>query len=705
MLAGGLALALAGAGAAWTGLAAVPAAAATVHPAGTTVHPAAVTLIPVWSHALADAGHPIALSSPSVATLDSRGASVLVGDQSGHVYAFHLNGGSAVAGWPASTGGVAVDSTPSSSGGTVFVGVGNQTHPNNGGYEALAANGAARWFRTVPATPGSSAKSGVRASLAVGPLQGPGVVAGSMGQYEGAFGAATGAPLRGFPFFQADSDFSTPAVADLYGNGQTDVIEGGASTAGVAFGVTYQNGGHIRVLSPAGAQICELRPQPNQEVDSSPAVGQFLAGNAVGITAGTGNFFPNAADTNVLFGLNSRCGQVWADRLDGLTSSSPALVNALGNGHLQVAEGTDNQKGGGGIWLLNGPDGHVIWHKAAIGEVIGSITSADLGTGYQDLLVPTTIGLQILDGRTGATVATAERGILGLQNSPLVTDDANGTVGITIAGYSGSTAQTLVGEIFHFEVPGTHGSLVNEKGAWPMFHHDPQLTGDAGVPPPTVRVPCRPPSGRPQGYYMDASDGGIFAFGNLPFCGSTGNIVLNEPIVGMAATHDAGGYWLVASDGGIFAFGDARFFGSTGNVRLDKPIVGMAPTRDGKGYWLVASDGGIFAFGDARFLGSTGNVHLNRPIVGMAATPGGNGYWLVASDGGIFAFGGAHFFGSTGNVRLNRPIVGMASTSNGEGYWLVATDGGIFAYGNGHFFGSTGNIRLAKPIVGMAAFS
>jgi hypothetical protein len=80
----------------------------------------------------------------------------------------------------------------------------------------------------------------------------------------------------------------------------------------------------------------------------------------------------------------------------------------------------------------------------------------------------------------------------------------------------------------------------------------------------------------------------------------------------------AAGYWLVASDGGIFAFGDASFFGSTGAQILNRPIVGMAPTPDGRGYWLVASDGGIFAFGDAGFFGSTGAQTLNRPVVGMA---------------------------------------------------------------------------------------
>ena len=74
----------------------------------------------------------------------------------------------------------------------------------------------------------------------------------------------------------------------------------------------------------------------------------------------------------------------------------------------------------------------------------------------------------------------------------------------------------------------------------------------------------------------------------------------------MAATPDGGGYWLVASDGGIFTFGDARFFGSMGCTPLNQPIVGMAATPDGGGYWLVASDGGIFAFGDARLLGLHG---------------------------------------------------------------------------------------------------
>ncbi len=225
-------------------------------------------------------------------------------------------------------------------------------------------------------------------------------------------------------------------------------------------------------------------------------------------------------------------------------------------------------------------------------------------------------------------------------------------------------------------------------------------TGAITLNKPIVGMASTPDRG---GYWLVASDGGIFSFGDASFYGSTGGISLNKPIVGMASTPDGGGYWLVATDGGIFSFGDAAFYGSTGAIALNKPIAGMASTPDGGGYWLVATDGGIFSFGDANFHGSTGAITLNKPIVGMASTPAGGGYWLVATDGGIFSFGDANFHGSTGAITLNKPIVGMASTSDGGGYWLVASDGGIFSFGDASFYGSAGAITLNKPIVGMAA--
>jgi plastocyanin len=262
------------------------------------------------------------------------------------------------------------------------------------------------------------------------------------------------------------------------------------------------------------------------------------------------------------------------------------------------------------------------------------------------------------------------------------------------------------------------------------------------------------------GYYEVASDGGVFTQGNLDFHGSTGNIRLNAPIVGSAATPDGQGYWEVASDGGVFTFGDATFFGSMGGKKLNQPVVGIAAAPGGDGYTLVAKDGGVFTFGSgSHFFGSMGGKKLNQPVVGIAATPDGAGYTEVASDGGVFTFGDATFFGSMGGKALKSPVVGIANAAapgpgtpglsglglgyyevasdggvftfgpdaqfhgsegatklkapmvgvavdkTGGGYWEIAADGGVFTHGDAPFLGSTGNLRLNKPIIGMAALS
>ncbi len=252
------------------------------------------------------------------------------------------------------------------------------------------------------------------------------------------------------------------------------------------------------------------------------------------------------------------------------------------------------------------------------------------------------------------------------------------------------------GQANHFPTPSVGDGLLLAPSTDQVY----AFSGSAGLPGPPSPPPPAPPN---SSYWMVASDGGIFTFGNAGFYGSAGSLVLNKPVVAMAPTASKGGYWLAASDGGIFTYGDATFHGSMGGTPLNAPIVGMAATPDEGGYWLVASDGGIFSFGDALFHGSMGGKPLNKPIVGMAATPSGQGYWLVASDGGIFSFGDALFHGSMGGKPLNKPIVGMAATASGQGYWLVASDGGIFNFGDAGFFGSAGGAPLNKPAVGLAA--
>jgi hypothetical protein len=74
---------------------------------------------------------------------------------------------------------------------------------------------------------------------------------------------------------------------------------------------------------------------------------------------------------------------------------------------------------------------------------------------------------------------------------------------------------------------------------------------------------------------------------------------LNQPVEGMTATPSGHGYWLVATDGGVFTFGDAGFFGSLASSMPVRTVVGLFPTGGGSGYTEVDADGTPSHFGAA----------------------------------------------------------------------------------------------------------
>ncbi|MGH9149542.1 MAG: FG-GAP-like repeat-containing protein [Acidimicrobiales bacterium] len=487
-------------------------------------------------------------------------------------------------------------------------------------------------------------------------------------------------------FDNTDTVWSAPALFDVDGDGDLEIFIGGDATAGAL----PHSGGYLRSLDMSGGALVQRWVQLSSEAfQNAPAIGDINGDGRPEVVIGSGQSYclmvSRCADSNKVWAFHADDGSPvpgWPQGMNGPTFlGSPALGDVNGDGGLDVVIGSK----GGDVAAFDGGGG-LLWRRVPGGgdEVISKPIIADVnGDGANEVVVGTGGSFHILAGTTGIAGQSPVGGGVSYKSAAAVGQLGAGRWAVVTAGFP----TQATGRLRAYDIPAPA-----RTPPWPMFRRNAARTA-AGppVPPP----PCF------SRYWLVAADGGIFAFGEAPFLGSTGAIRLNSPIVGMAATASGSGYWLVAADGGVFVFGQADFLGSTGNIPLNLPIVGMAPAPDGRGYWLVASDGGIFTFGAADFFGSTGAIRLNSPIVGMAATTTGLGYWLVAADGGIFTFGDAPFLGSTGALRLNRPVVGMAAVNNGTGYRMVASDGGIFTFGNAPFCGSTGSRRLNQPIVGM----
>ena len=212
------------------------------------------------------------------------------------------------------------------------------------------------------------------------------------------------------------------------------------------------------------------------------------------------------------------------------------------------------------------------------------------------------------------------------------------------------------------------------------------------------------------GYWLDASDGGVFSFGETQFYGSIPGLglnpagsgkpnSLNAPIVGMVSSHDQGGYFMVASDGGVFAFGDAHFAGSCPGIGgCAGAAVAVMPDASGNGYWLVTASGNVYAFGDAPNLGAPGEP--STPVTSAVATPDGGGYYILTMFGQVFTYGDAHW---QGNV-LSRPgefnpFSAVFVTSDNGGYWVSDVVGDVFTFGDAPNDGSMAGTHLNGSII------
>ena len=205
----------------------------------------------------------------------------------------------------------------------------------------------------------------------------------------------------------------------------------------------------------------------------------------------------------------------------------------------------------------------------------------------------------------------------------------------------------------------------------------------------------------------------------IPTAVTTEIPAIHTTAISIRSSPSGHGYWVCASDGRVFEFGDAVQHGNLVQQGIDDTVCGFAVRPQGDGYWLLGTEGDVYRFGNALYHGdliTVGGLTQGAVPSAIEAVADGNGYRCVTSAGGVFDYGSAPYYTllpgndindpqkwiypagipqtfdppSLLDVRLNAPITGIRRMTTEPGFYTLGSDGSVFVYGP--FLASEGNI-------------
>ncbi|MBI5878457.1 MAG: hypothetical protein HZB53_12480 [Chloroflexi bacterium] len=448
----------------------------------------------------------------------------------------------------------------------IVVGVGAGSNPTTpGGIVAYDRNGNQLWFYRTLDRNGDGVTDGVWASPAIVDLNHDGrkqVVAGGwdlrLHLIDGVTGQAFGAPSNNlWPAEMLDTIWSSPAIADIDGDGKLDFIFGGDISANGAAGT--QDGGLLRVMhneqgiGPAhttgfNVQYGNLTGAPlnighyglyvNQSLYSSPVVADYGARGKM-IIIGSGCAFP--VGTNCNGTGNGKWVKVWSASgqlvatlaTDAEVFSSPIVADVNGDSVLDIIATTmgNATNGGASVYVWSGQPGFpLLWSMKPknFGGTQGilipsSPIASDLnGDGQVEIIVGYAGEITVLDrngrqltettGAIRAGIPTLWLGRAAISNSAAVGDlQGNGSLQIVAAGSFCLATCDGVGRVRAWNatlfaaganplvqsVRGVRSANWPQSGmAWPMFRHDVTHQGYEAA------APVVPPPNLPNKLYL-----------------------------------------------------------------------------------------------------------------------------------------------------------------------------------------------------------
>lgn len=467
----------------------------------------------------------VRFGSPVLADLDNDGKKEIIfatsGIYSGGVYTtlpklwVFDNDGTVRAGWPqnlpsAAGSSPAVGDLDGDGFPDIVIGCGTNTDlPQAGGVFAFKRNGILLWGFSPLDADGNGQPDHVWSTPALADLDGDGildVVFGSWDLHVYALKGTNGLVLPGWPNLVYDTVWSSPAIADLDGDGKPEIIIGAdCNTQGPP--INIQAGGALWVFRADGSLypgFPKFLVQPNGVapvgIQSSPAVGdidgdgcpEIVVGLAFSsLSTGGQQFYAFHNDGSLVAG--------WPITLTGQSSGSPALADLNGNGVLDVIM-TDSV---GNVYGFRG-DGFPLFtvkpktYTGVQAVVVGGAIAAQVGTNDPAILLGS-VGFDVtILSKTGAAISDdgSHGGKLTYStghpvSGPAVADlDGTGTT-LTLVAVSGASAGSEADAELYAWGLGSLGTL-----PWPQFHHDEKRSGWSHTGPTHPSCKPLPPKGK-----------------------------------------------------------------------------------------------------------------------------------------------------------------------------------------------------------------